>query len=226
MPTHQAATPSGTGDRPRRRYAPRMPADARREQLLDGALNVILECGYSGISIEAVARSVDVTRPVVYDHFPNLGSLLQALIEREERYAIAQLEQVLPEGPGQQEPSELLGRGVRRFLDAVASRPATWTLILLPLEGTPAFLRKQIETQREQMLRRIEQFVDWALERPEIPRELDAELTARTIRDFGEQAGRMVLTDGGRFSPQRYEQFVAAVMSLVWPRSGASRRAD
>ena len=223
MATHQAPTPPGAGDRPRRRYAPRMPADARREQLLDGALNVILECGYSGISIEAVARTVGVTRPVVYDHFPNLGSLLQALVEREERYAIAQLEVVLPTTPGDQEPRELLARGVRRFLDAVASRPATWTLILLPLEGTPAFLRKQIETQREQMLKRIEQFVDWAFERPELPRELDPQLTARTIRDFGEQAGRMVLTDGGDFSPQRYEQFVAAVMSLVWPRSSSAR---
>src|SRR5947199_5103969 len=218
MPTHQAATPSEAGDRPRRRYAPRMPADARREQLLDGALNVILECGYSGISIEAVARVVGVTRPVVYDHFPNLGSLLQALVEREERYAIAQLEQVLPTTPGQQEPSELLARGVRRFLDAVASRPATWTLILLPLEGTPAFLREQIETQREQMLGRIEQFVRWAFERPEIPEELDPELTARATPDLGQQAGRMVLTDPGRFSPRRYEQFVAVVMRLLWPR--------
>jgi len=182
---------------------------------------VILEQGYSGVSIEAIAQRVGVTRPVVYDHFPNLGGLLQALVEREERYALAQLEQILPATPADDEPSELVARGVRRFLDAVASRPATWTLILLPLEGTPAFLRTQIETQRAQMLTRTERFVQWAFAQPGVPPELDRELTARTIRDLGEQAGRMVLTDPRRFSPERYERFVAAVMRLLWPRQVA-----
>ncbi len=74
-----------------------MAPEQRREQLLDAALGVILEEGYSGVSIEATARAAGVTRPVIYDHFPNLGRLLYALIEREERYALEQLEQVFPE---------------------------------------------------------------------------------------------------------------------------------
>ena len=69
---------------PTRRYSPRRPRTERREQLLDAALSVILEQGYSGVSIEAIARAAGVTRPVIYDHFPNLGRLLQAVIEREE----------------------------------------------------------------------------------------------------------------------------------------------
>jgi AcrR family transcriptional regulator len=46
------------------------------------------EQGYSGVSIEAVANAAGVTRPVVYDHFPNLARLLHALVEREEIYAL------------------------------------------------------------------------------------------------------------------------------------------
>jgi len=79
-PALQASESSG-----RRRYAPRMPPAQRREQLIDAALQVILEQGYGGVSIEAIARAAGVTRPVVYDHFANLGRLLYALIEREER---------------------------------------------------------------------------------------------------------------------------------------------
>ena len=73
-----------------------MPPQQRREQLIDAALSVILQHGYGGVSIEAISRAAGVTRPVVYDHFPNLGRLLHALVEREERYALEQLEKALP----------------------------------------------------------------------------------------------------------------------------------
>jgi AcrR family transcriptional regulator len=216
MPT-PASTPSDATGRQRRRYAPRMPPEQRREQLIDAALSVILELGYSGVSIEAIARAAGVTRPVVYDHFPNLGRLLHALVEREESYALAQLEHVVPESPGDLEPGELLAGGVRRFLDAVASRPATWRIILLPPAGTPAIVRQHVEINRAQMLQRIERLVTWALTRPELPDDLDVELTARAIRDLGEEAGRMVLTDPEHYPPERYERFVETVMGLVWP---------
>src|SRR5438105_1914352 len=161
--------------RPRRRYAPRMPPEQRREQLIDAALGVILDHGYGGVSIEAIARTAGVTRPVVYDHFPNLGRLLQALIEREERYALEQLRHVVPDDPGEQEPVEVLVGGVRRFLDAVALRPATWRIILLPPEGNPTIVRQLVETNRARTLQRIERLVRWAIARPEMPDGLDVE---------------------------------------------------
>ncbi|HUE26487.1 MAG TPA: helix-turn-helix domain-containing protein, partial [Solirubrobacteraceae bacterium] len=78
MPLTPPPTPPDATPKPRRRYAPRMPPAERREQLIDAALDVILRHGYGGVSIEAIARTAGVTRPVVYDHFPNLGRLLQA----------------------------------------------------------------------------------------------------------------------------------------------------
>jgi AcrR family transcriptional regulator len=209
-------SPTGATGPTRRRYAPRLPPEQRREQLLDAALSVILELGYSGVSIEAIARTAGVTRPVVYDHFPNLGPLLRALVEREERFALEQLEHVLPADTGSVEPRELLGGGVKRFLDAVASRPATWRIILLPPDGTPAIVREHVETNRASTLRRIEEVVELTLERPGAPAELDVELTARAIRDLGEEAGRMVLTDPERYPPERYERFVETIIALMW----------
>jgi AcrR family transcriptional regulator len=194
-----------------------MPPEQRREQLIDAALSVILEQGYGGVSIEAIARAAGVTRPVVYDHFPNLGQLLHALIEREEGYALGQLEEVVPDVHADRAPAELLVAGVRRFLDAVARRPATWRIILLPLEGTPAIVRDHVETNRARTLARIELFVRWAIERPGVPADLDVELTARAILSLAEEAGRMLLTDPASYSAERYERFVQSVMSRLWP---------
>jgi AcrR family transcriptional regulator len=215
MPARPIPRSADTGAKARRRYAPRMPPEQRREQLVDAALSVILEQGYGGVSIEAIARAAGVTRPVIYDHFPNLGTLLHALIEREERYSRDQLERVVPDDPGDSDPVEVLAGSVRRFLDAVTARPVTWRIILLPLDGTPAIVRQHVETHRAKILERIERLVHWAINRNELPSDLDVELTARAIRDLGEEAGRMVLTDPERYSPDRYERFVQSVMKLL-----------
>jgi AcrR family transcriptional regulator len=192
-----------------------MPPEQRREHLIDAALEVILERGYARVSIEAIARAAGITRPVVYDHFPNLGRLLHAVIEREERISLEQLAEVVPEDPGEEEPADLLAGGVARFLDAVRSRPATWRIILLPLEGTPAIVRQHVEAGRARVLQRIERLVRWAIERHKLPSELDVELTARAIRDWAEHAGRMVLTDPRAFPPERYERFVRDFLELL-----------
>jgi AcrR family transcriptional regulator len=225
-PPAGAKPPGHDPPKARRRYAPRMPPEQRREQLIDAALEVILEQGYGGVSIEAIARAAGVTRPVVYDHFPDLARLLHALVEREERFSLEQLEEVISPasiGTGQLEPVEVLAGAVRRFLDAVVDRPATWRLILLPLEGTPAIVREHVEVNRSRMVKRIEALVQQSIDFGQLPRSLDVELAARAIRDLGEDAGRAVLTDPKRFTPDRYSRFVQSVLELIWPRAGESR---
>jgi hypothetical protein len=123
---------------------------------------------------------------------------------------------VVPESPQEGDPPQQFAAGVRRFLDAVASRPDTCRIILLPPEGTPAILRQHGETNRAQVQERLQQFVGWALERSEIRTELDIEICARAILRLSEEAGRMVLTDPERFSPDRYERFARTIMDLIW----------
>jgi AcrR family transcriptional regulator len=220
----QSARKSGSGSTKapvgrRRRYAPRLPPEQRREQLIDAALSVILAHGYEGVSVEAVARAAGVTRPVVYDHFTNLTELLQSLLGREERCSLEQLSRVVPEDAADHDPAEVLAGGVRRFLESVSERPKTWRLILFPPAGTPATVRDLAEQNRARILGRIERLVAGAVERAELPVDLDVELTARAVRDLAEEAGRMVLTDPERYTPERYELFVKSVLALLgFPR--------
>src|SRR5579875_769548 len=175
-PMSSSTKPTTRTQRAHRPYAPRMAAEKRREHLLDAALSVIVEQGYGRVSVEAVARAAGVTRPVIYDHFKDLGELLHALIQREERYSLEQLERVLPDDPEQQPPADVLAASVGRFLDAVASRPATWTLILLPLEGTPEIVRRHVQANRARWLDRMQDVVRWAMQRSEAPTTVDVEL--------------------------------------------------
>ena len=171
---------------------------------------MILEQGYSGVSIEAIARTAGVTRPVVYDHFPNLGELLQALIEREERYSREQLEQVVPDDPGRQRPGRCCSPAACAA-SSTRSRAAPGDVA-----DHPAAARRDAgdrpparrDTTARSILERIEHLVGWAVDRGETATDLDAELAARAIRDLGEEAGRMVLTDPQRYPPDRYERFV------------------
>lgn len=213
--------PPGPPPPPRRRYAPRLPPEQRREQLIDATLGIILRDGYGAVTMEAVARAAGVTRPVVYDHFSNLGKLLHALVQREERISLAELDALVPVDPGDADPAELMANSVREFLCAVAARPSTWRLILLPLDGTPAIVRDHVEHNRRRMFRRLEDLVRWASERWGLPVGLDVELAARAIRDLAEEAGRQVLMDSQRFTPERYERFVRDVLGMMWSRAGA-----
>ena len=73
-----------------------MSSRERREQLLDATKGIVTRHGFHAVSIEAVAREAGITRPIVYDHFRDLGGLLDALVERETTRALAQLAAVLP----------------------------------------------------------------------------------------------------------------------------------
>jgi AcrR family transcriptional regulator len=191
-----------------------MAPSERREQVLDAALAVIVEQGYEGVSIEAIARGAGVTRPVIYDHFPNLGTLLQALIAREERFALDQLDEVIPD-PAPDDPAQLLAAGVRQFLEGVTTRPATWRIILAPLDGTPAIVREHVETNRRRILGRIVELVRWAAAGDPSRDDLDIELAARTIMAVAEEAGRQVLADPEQFPPERYEAFALMLVGRL-----------
>ena len=125
---------------------------------------------------------------------------------------------MVPEDPGDGDPVELLAAGVRRFLDAVTEPARHLADHPAAARGHPRDRARARRDDRAPILERIEQLVRWAVKRSELPAELDVELAARAIRDLGEQAGRMVLTDPERYSPERYERFVQTVMKLLWPR--------
>ena len=61
--------------------ATRMPRDARRTQLLDAARSVFVSNGYHAASMDDIAESAGVSKPVVYQHFGSKLDLYLALLD-------------------------------------------------------------------------------------------------------------------------------------------------
>ena len=60
---------------------PRLTATARREQLLEVALEVFARNGYHDTSMNDIAEAAGVTKPVLYQHFDSKRDLYQALLD-------------------------------------------------------------------------------------------------------------------------------------------------
>jgi AcrR family transcriptional regulator len=59
----------------------RLPAQARREQILDVAVQVFARNGFHSTSMNDVADAAGVTKPVLYQHFDSKQDLYMALLE-------------------------------------------------------------------------------------------------------------------------------------------------
>jgi AcrR family transcriptional regulator len=177
----------------------RLSAPERREQLLDVTKAIAAERGFHAVSIEAVAREAGISRPIVYEHFNDLGGLLEALVDREGARALGQLAEVLPRRLD--DPREALLEALRGYLRAVESDPATWRLVLMPPEGAPALLRERISLGRGAVVGQLAEAVGPGLgpgrESP------DPELTARALSAIADEAARLLLTDPAGYPVER-----------------------
>jgi AcrR family transcriptional regulator len=205
---------SSTKARTRRPYAARVPADVRREQLLDAALTVIVRDGYDAISIDAIARESGVTRPVVYGVFDGLGALLGALLDRQQERALAQLAAALPPEPDLSDPDALVAQTARRLIEAVRSDPMTWQPILLAPSGMPEQVRSRIDGDRENFLVQVAGLLEVGLLLRGGP-VVDSEVAAHAILAVLEHFGRILLTDPDRFDTDRLVRTITGLLAAM-----------
>jgi len=181
--------------------------------VLDSALHLIVENGYSAVTMEAIAGGAGVTKPVVYDLFPNMGELVRALLEREEERALQQLGELLPKMLGDADPDDLMEQAYVAFLQAVSESADRWKLILLPADGTPTIVREHVEAGQRGIARQLEGIVEWGISRRSELKGLDAHLAALAMQAFAEHSARLVLTDPKAYTPERMGEFLRKLLS-------------
>jgi AcrR family transcriptional regulator len=179
----------------------RLSAEERREQILDVTAEMLGQGGLHSVSIQSVARAAGVSRPIVYEHFGDLGGLLEALVKREMTRAGEQVSRSALEDLSHGEPTELILASLSAYLHAVEEHPSTWRLVLTPPEGAPELLRKSIVQGRASVLDGLREAVRPGLRRGE--RAEDPDMTARTLSAIADEYARLVLSDPQRFPPER-----------------------
>ncbi len=85
----------------------RLPAQQRREQLLDTAAKLFATHGYAGATTSQIAKASGVTEPIIYRHFASKRDLFIALIQRTGDATIALWQHELRAAP---DPAERLRR--------------------------------------------------------------------------------------------------------------------
>lgn len=199
--------------RKRRPYAARMPVEQRRTELLDAALRVVANQGYSALTAQAIALEAGVTKPVLYGAFETLPALLEALLDREEAKAISQLTSALPFAIFG-DPATLAARITRAWAEAVRREPVTWRLILAGSGAMPAALAARVESGRTAIRAQLAALIGtW------VPIEnADPAILARALVAMAEEFGRLLVS-----SPDEVdvEQLATTVQALV---TGVARR--
>ncbi len=104
----------------------RLPASERRKVILDAALRTFVEFGYHGALMETIAERADVTKPILYRHFPSKMDLLLAILDQ----AGEEIRQGLLE-PGVKglDWRELIKHDVHAYLSFIQSRGMAFQLL-------------------------------------------------------------------------------------------------
>lgn len=173
---------------PERQVRKRYPRAVRFEQLLDAAESLFAEHGYSGVTMEDIARAGGVTRPVVYSHFETREGAYLAVVRRARQQYDAQiLEAAGAFGLGAQ--AQLRG-GIEVFFALLEREPGRWKLIFGSSAVLPESHAAELAALRFATIDTIESAL--RVTAPHAP-ELAITVAAHAISGVGERLGLLWL---------------------------------
>lgn len=201
--------------RERRKYAPRLPREERREQLLDAAMSVLTDCPLPELSMEAVAGAANVGKPVLYTAFRTRGELVSALLHREHVRGLAQVRAAMPDDLVTPGPAGAYAVTVSAFLAAVLDNPTRWRLILTVPDTAPREYRDSLRQARSSILGQAEELAKAGIALEARLEGFDATLLGHTMLSFAEMLGRLAVNDPDVYPRERLESYAAAVMHAL-----------
>ena len=124
-----------------------LPPRSRREALLVEAIRLFGERGYVRVSLDDIGASLGIAGPSVYNHFPNKGSLFEAIIQRGTAYLMMDLDEILSASTG---PEDALGRLIDSYLHVAGAHPHMVSSLIADLSQLPGPVGHQYrQVQRE-----------------------------------------------------------------------------
>ena len=194
-----------------RPYAPRLSPEQRREQILDVVLEIISTEGVAAVSIDAVARRIGVTRPVVYSQFTDANDMLRGSLKREEQLALAQIIDAIP-SQDDEDPATSFHHIFDAYLRGVAEAPHRWRAIfMIANSGTPTF-HKRVARLRARIVREFEMALRKSCTAGQ---HVDPELLAHHLLAMMWESGRLLLVSPKDFTYERLLQSLDAMFTAV-----------
>ncbi len=131
-----------------------MTGKERREQLLDIGRSLFAQKGFDATSVEEIAATAGVSKPVVYEHFGGKEGLYAVVVDREMR---ALLEAITGALTSSGQPRDLLERAAFALLDYIESSTDGFRILVrdspvAQSTGTFASLISDAATQVEHIM--------------------------------------------------------------------------
>ena len=142
--------------------AKRLPADVRRQQLLDVALRLFGARGFEATTMDDIAEAAGVTKPLLYQHFASKRALYLELLDG---VAQALLEAIgkavaVAEGPRQ----EVEG-GFAAYFHLVATQADAFSLLFGSDVPDDAELSRAVRHVEDMLAEAIDELIDAGLDR-------------------------------------------------------------
>lgn len=207
---------TATQDRqPRRRYAPRLPPQERRAQLLDAAFAVLGRMELHELSMEAVAQEAGVGKPVLYTVFKTRAELVEALLARESERGLEQIADTLPDDLLGADPVAVASSTVEAFVGVALANPTRWRLILATPASAPGEYRAALRASRADILARAESLVRIGISLSPRWSGMDAELLANSTLTVAEMLGRLAVSEPEEYPRERLQAYVRSIVTLL-----------
>lgn len=204
-----------TGGTPSTRArAPHLGPERRRPLVLDAALQVYLRTGFEGASMDAIAAEAGVTKPVLYDCYPNKRELFVALLRREAERLGDTMAAALPDEVDLEHPAATLTMGFVAFFHTVAAAPDSYRAALMALhDGLDPSVAAGIQNHREVQVRRVADLTtSWMVTAGVPDPEAQGEVFAHAVAGVADSFARMLVAEPGRFDPEELGRTAATLL--------------
>jgi AcrR family transcriptional regulator len=187
----------------------RMPAAARRSQLLEVALERFAASGYHETSMEEIADAAGVTKPVLYQHFHSKQELFAELLESEGRDLLTDVE---ARAAAESNPYLQVLAGFRAYFEFVCKRTSAFQLLFGSGARLSDEFAESVRRLEEGIARVIAHFIDADVD------DRHRDLLGHAIVGLGEVAARRwVATQGSQpLDPAEAEEMAVRLADLVW----------
>lgn len=182
--------------------------DTKRQEILDRSIALFFERGISGLSMEAIASGIGVSKTTLYKYFPTKEQLGGATIERRIATMIDRLD-AIDRMPGISYPQRF-----QAFFVAVDEtiRPAIPVFLPDIVKESPLLWKKIQGIRAEKVFPRLAQLVKEGRELGYVRDDLDAFVAGSLVIAIAEQIGRPEFILGLPIPPSQALQTVIRVM--------------
>ncbi|MDQ2881380.1 MAG: TetR/AcrR family transcriptional regulator [Actinomycetota bacterium] len=188
--------------------------ERRRPLILDAALEVYVERGYRGTSMQAVADAAGVTKPVVYECYPSKDELLLALLDREERRLMDAISESLPSNLVSDNIEAVLAAGFTAFLTGVGQAPNSWRVVFDSGWGSGSVVAARVRRVRDMVVGQLRELVRQSMIVAEID-DIDrkAPVVAELITTVAESCARMLVLEHYPWTAAELATYVARLLA-------------